>query len=194
MRRFAAPGILALFASLALAAAGAAHADHILEEKGRELLAPDGRTLIDREQGFSIVLPASDWKVFRDKGEPMPDDTGFFLVLAPPDGEVRLRIHDKVRPVPMSLELMKAMLLKEKNPRVRNARAEIVETAGTKCLEYESESQGGKGWYHLLGRVCDASSGRQFVVETDVLSYPAERWPAEEKVVRELVGSFRILP
>lgn len=124
----------------------------------------------------------------------MPDDTGFLLVVAPPDGEVRLRVHDKVRPVPMSLDLMKWMFLQEDNPGVRNARAEIVETTGTKCLEYESETKGSKGWYHRLGRICDAKSGRQLVLETDLFSYPAERWPAEEKVMRELVGSIRILP
>jgi hypothetical protein len=133
-------------------------------------------------------------EVYRGQIEPMPDDTGFLLVVAPPDGEVRLRVHDKVRPVPMSLDLMKWMFLQEDNPGVRNARAEIVETTGTKCLEYESETKGSKGWYHRLGRICDAKSGRQLVLETDLFSYPAERWPAEEKVMRELVGSIRILP
>ncbi len=62
--------LLAAFAwiSLLLATVGAAHG-RILGETGREMIAPDGRTLIDKEHGFSIVLPAPDWKVHLFVGE-----------------------------------------------------------------------------------------------------------------------------
>lgn len=183
--------ILALCAVLLLAAGAEARADRIVEEKGRELLAPDGRTLVDKQDGFSIVLPASDWKVYLDRYEPMPDDTGYQLNIAGPDGEVRLRVHEKVHAFPGSLELMKGLLLQD--PKARNARAEIVEAAGMRCLEYEAESQGGKSWYHRLNRICDTKDGRKLVVET-FPGIPMERWPAEEKVLRELIGSFRALP
>jgi len=182
------------FCLLLLTLCGVARAaDHIVQEVGREMLAPDGRTLIDKQEGFSIVLPAPDWKVFIGRHEPSPDDidAGFILVLAPPDGVVRLRLHGKIYPVPMDLERMHAIMSKPE-PRVRAKRTEIVEVAGTKCLENEQESQGGRGWLHSLGRLCDAGLGRQFSVEI-YPEVPVDRWPAEKKVLRELVESFRVL-
>lgn len=192
MRRPTPPGIPALFLLLVLASGAAALADRILAETGRELLGPDGRTLVDKEHGYSIVLPASDWKVYLNRYEPLPDDTGFQLLLAPPDGEVRVRIHEKIHPVPMSLEILRKILVQD--PQARNARAEIVDAAGMKCLEYEAETQGAKVWYHGLHRICEGKSGRKLVMETSPASIPVERWPAEEKVIRELIGSFRRLP
>src|SRR6195256_3710827 len=70
------------FCLLLLTLCGVARAaDHIVEEVGREMLAPDGRT--------------PDWKVFIGRHEPSLGDAGFILVLASPDGVVRLRIHGK---------------------------------------------------------------------------------------------------
>jgi len=93
MRRSPAHRILALCIPLLLTWGGAARADRIVGEKGRELLGPDGRTLVDKEHGYSIVLPASDWKVYLWEYEPFEGDAGFNLLIARPDGEQRLRIH-----------------------------------------------------------------------------------------------------
>lgn len=184
-------GVLPLCLLFLLTLCSAAQAGRILEETGRELLAPDGRTLIDKQDGFSIVLPASNWKVHLDQYPPYTGDAGFTLYLAPPDGENRLRIHGKIYPVLVSLEGIQKIMLKP-DPRVRSNRSEIVSVAGMKCLENEQESQGGERWLHKLGRLCDAAPGRQFSVEI-YPGVPVDQWPAEEKVLRELVESFRIL-
>lgn len=192
MRRSAAYRSLAVCIPLLLALGGTARADRILGENGRELLAPDGRTLVDKQDGFSIVLPASNWKVHFQRYEPFEGDSGFMLLLASPDGEVRLRIHEKTYRSPVPLEFLK-MLLSKPEPRVRSKRSEIVQVAGMKCLENEGESQaGGDRWLHDLRRLCDRDPGRKFAVEI-FPGVPVEQWPAEEKALRELVESFRIL-
>ena len=192
MRRSAALGIPALSILLVLTSGEAARADRIVEEMGRELLGPDGRTFIDKQDGFSIVLPSSDWKVHLSRYEPLPDEAGFQLLLAPPDGDSRLRIIEKIYPRPLSLEFLKDFL--PKDPQTRNARTKIVEVAGMKCLEYEAETPGGnRGWLHKLSWLCDGKAGRKFVVDT-FPGVPVDQWPAEEKVLRELIESFRILP
>jgi hypothetical protein len=191
MRPSAAGRILPLCASLFLTLCGVARADRIREETGRELLAPDGRTLIDKQDGFSIVLPASNWKVHLDQYPPYTGDAGFTLYLAPPDGEARLRIHGKINPFPVPLERLQK-LMTQPEPRTRSQRSEFVSVAGMKCLENEQEAQMGERWIHRLGRLCNARPGLQFSVEI-YPGVPVDQWPAEEKVLRELVESFRIL-
>src|SRR5215217_8904491 len=84
--------------SLLLVSGGAARADRIVGEQGRELLGPDGRTLIDKQDGFSIVLPASDWKVHLDRGEGTALDSPFTLLIANPTGDSRVRVIGKIFP------------------------------------------------------------------------------------------------
>jgi hypothetical protein len=43
-----------------------------------------------------------------------------------------------------------------------------------------------------VGRLCDRDAGRKFSVQI-FPGVPVDQWPAEEKVLRELVDSFRIL-
>jgi hypothetical protein len=77
-------------------------------------------------------------------------------------------------------------------PREKVLRTQIVEMAGTKCLEREWESTVRDRVTHHLARLCDQDSRHKFTVET-WLGIPVDQWPAEEKVLRELVESFRVL-
>ncbi len=186
MRRSGVLGILVLLIPLLLAAAE----ERI--ENGRELLAPDGRTLIAKDDGFSIVLPSTDWKVYLWRYEPYQGDAGFELTLTRPTGEWRLRIHEKIYPVPVSLEALQKVVAAHKDPREKVLSNKIVKVEGLKCLEMETESRTGDRLLHNLGWLCDRGGGRQFSVQV-YPGVPADQWPAEEKVLRELVGSFRIL-
>lgn len=183
--------------SLLLASGGAAHADRIGEEKGRELVGPDGRTLIDKQDGFSIVLPASDWKVYLHRWEGTAMDAPFTLFIANPAGDSRVRVIGKIFPkeafpFPLTLEMERKMFESHPDPREKVLRTQILEAAGTKCLEREWESTINDRVTHHLGRVCDQDLRHKFTVET-WLGIPADQWPAEEKVLRELVKSFRVL-
>ncbi|HKI02439.1 MAG TPA: hypothetical protein VKK31_10690 [Thermoanaerobaculia bacterium] len=189
----------ALFAciSLLLVSGGAARADRIVSENGRELLGPDGRTLIDKQDGFSIVLPASDWKVHLHRWEGTALDSPFTLLIANPAGDSRVRVIGKIFPkeafpLPMTLEMLRKLLESHPSPREKALRAQIVEAPGTKCLEREWESTAGDRVTHHLARVCDQDLRHKFTVET-WLGIPVDQWPAEEKVLRELVESFRVL-
>jgi hypothetical protein len=183
--------------SLLLVVGGVARADRIVEEKGRELLGPDGRTLIDKQDGFSIVLPAADWKVHLDRWEGTALDAPFTLLIANPNGDVRVRVIGKIFPkeafpVPMTLEMLRKLLESNPAPREKVLRAGIVEAAGTRCLEREWDSTTGDRVTHQLARICDQDLRRKLTVET-FPGIPVDQWPAEEKVLRELVESFRVL-
>jgi hypothetical protein len=94
----------------------------------------------------------------------------------------------------MTLEMLRKWLESHPSPREKVLRTQIVEAAGTKCLEREWEYTVGDRVTHKLARVCDQEDLRhKFTVET-WLGVPADQWPAEEKVLRELVESFRVLP
>ena len=184
----------AVFASifLLLASGAAARADRIVGEKGRELLGPDGRTLIDKQDRFSIVLPAPDWKVHLSRWEGTAMDAPFTLLIANPAGDSRVRIIGKIFPVPLTLEVLRKTFESHPDPREKVLRTQIVEADGTKCLEREWEFPVNDRVAHHLARMCDQDLRHKFTVET-WLGIPAEQWPAEEKVLRELVESFRVL-
>ncbi len=71
-------------------------------------------------------------------------------------------------------------------------RTRIVEVDGTRCLERESEMTTGGRVTHELMRSCDQDVRHKFTVQI-WLGIPVDQWPAEEKVLRELVESFRVL-
>ena len=184
--------------SLFLASGGAAHGDRIVGEKGRELLGPDGRTFVDKQDGFSIVLPASDWKVHLNRWEGTAMDAPFTLLIANPTGDSRVRVIGKIFPkeafpFPMTLEMLRKSLESHPSPREKVLRTQILEAASTKCLEREWESTIDNRVTHHLARICDQDLRHKFTVET-WLGIPVDQWPAEEKVLREVVESFRVLP
>ena len=194
MKRSAAPGILAICLTLLLASAEGARADRILGENSREHLGPDGRTLTFKEYGFSIVLPAPDWKIHVQTGMATPMDGDFMLLIAAPDGDVRLRIIEKIYPPRLaSLEAIKKLIESHPSPREKVLRSEIVKAAGLKCWEREWEGKTGDRSTHSIARTCDQKPMRKFVLET-FPGVPVDRWTAEEKVLRELIASFRVLP
>jgi len=179
--------------SLLLASSGAAHGDRIVGEQGRELLGPDGRTLIDKQDGFSIVLPAADWKVHLRRWEGTAMDAPFTLLIANPAGDSRVRVIGKIFPLPMTLEMLRKSLESHPSPREKVLRTQILEAAGTKCLDREWEYTVDNRVTHELARVCDQDLRHKLTVQT-WLGVPVDQWPAEEKVLRELVESFRVLP
>lgn len=182
---------------LLLASGGAARADRIVSEKGRELLGPDGRTLINKQDGFSIVLPAPDWKVHLEQWEGTELDAPFTLLIANPAGDSRVRVIGKIFPkeafpLPVTLEMLRKLFESHPDPGNKVLRTQIVEVAGTKCLEREWESAVKDRVTHHLARMCDKDPRHKLTVET----WPGisgDQWPAEEKVLRELVESFRVL-
>lgn len=192
MRQPAARRILILSVLLFLAAGGAARAgivEPIGEEQGRELLGPDGRTFIDKQDGFSIVLPSPDWKVRLEQGEPYADVAGFGLALALPNGQVLVRISGKIYPLPTPLETIQKVVADPKlQPRALSNK--IIEVGGVKCLENEVEDPKGSRPSYELIRICDKNSMEKFVLHA---SPDIDKWPAQERDLRELFDSFRIL-
>jgi hypothetical protein len=92
----------------------------------------------------------------------------------------------------MTLETLRKMLESHQDPREKVLRTEIVKAAGTRCLEREWELTTGDRVTHHFSWVCDQDLRHKFTVETWP-GIPADQWPAEEKVVRKLVESFRVL-
>jgi len=153
-------------------------------ESGRELLGADGLTLTDQQNKFSVRLPAADWKVYRANEAP------FFLNIANPAGELRMEIL--IKPYPMPLESIRTMMDAEaKKQGTTVQRSTIAERNGAKCWDLEGEEKAPPiGVEHFLGRICDIDSGHKVSAGVRL---PVAQWPAEEKVLRELVESLRVV-
>jgi hypothetical protein len=155
-------------------------------ERGRELIGADGLTLTDKQNKFSVRLPAADWKVYRET-ELGP----FFLNIANPAGELRVEIQIKTYPIP--LDMLQMTLEREFKKRGATVqRSTLAERNGAKCWDFEGEDQQAPGGVqHFLSRMCEIDSGHK--VSAGV-ALPVAQWTAEEKVLRELVESVRVVP
>jgi hypothetical protein len=155
-------------------------------ESGRELIGADGLTLTDPQNKFSIRLPAPNWKVYRET-ELGP----FFLNIANPAGELRVEIQIKTYPIPLDmLQMTLEREFKKKGATVQ--RSTLAERNGAKCWDFEGEDkQAPGGVQHFLSRMCEIDSGHK--VSAGV-ALPVAQWTAEEKVLRELIESVRVVP
>jgi hypothetical protein len=184
------PLSLALLGATAALAQKPDHPQSHPPEVGRELIGADGRTLTDKQNKFSIRLPAADWKVFRDV-DPGPEP---FLNIANPDWELRLELRVKALPLPLDTFKQYADSgAKTQGGKV--LRSAIAVRDGMRCLELEGEQTdpppAPQTLQHYLGRVCDLDAGHKLTLGINI---PAAQWPAEEKTLREMAESLRIIP
>jgi hypothetical protein len=157
-------------------------------ERGRELIGPDGRTYTDKQNRFSIRLPAPNWKVYREE-EPNPS-----LSIGDPSGQQQILLL-QVKLLPGPIEKLKEAgedySKKQSQPFQRSV---LLHPNGMNCWEFESEEENGppesKALWHALGRICDLDALRKITVGAQL---PVDQWKAEEKNIREMIESFRIL-
>jgi hypothetical protein len=156
-------------------------------ERGRELIGADGRTLTDKENKFSIRLPAASWKVYRDV-DPGPEP---FLNIANPDWQLRVEVRVKTMPLPLeSLKTVMESETKKKGGTLQ--RSVLSKQNGAKCWDLESEEKVSSGGsLHALGRICDVDQIHKI---TALVQLPPAQWAAEEKALRETIESLRINP
>jgi hypothetical protein len=155
-------------------------------ERGRELIGSDGLTLTDQQNKFSVRLPAPDWKVYRETEGP------FFLNIANPAGELRMEILIKTYPIPLDMLKMTMDGEAKKEGVTTVQRSTIAERNGAKCWDFEGEEKPASGdVQHFLARMCDIDSGHKVSAGVRL---PVAQWTAEEKVLRDLVESVRVVP